>query len=150
MYVLCRARQATLSFGKGLPTQVRPVINVAHFSLLGRHGHHLFLRPFSPKKKLQQQHHHNNNNNKGRLLDEDEGGGTVASSALVLGEEGGSGAVEPPPPPMVYSIRSGDNRIGSFILHKAEFCAGDIVLGNFDFSEASTRCLQVREREAPS
>lgn len=105
---------------------------------------------FLQKKKLQQQHHHNNNNNKGRLLDEDEGGGTVASSALVLGEEGGSGAVEPPPPPMVYSIRSGDNRIGSFILHKAEFCAGDIVLGNFDFSEASTRCLQVREREAPS
>eukprot|EP00752_Nemacystus_decipiens_P018177 g16307.t1 len=26
---------------------------------------------------------------------------------------------------------------------QAEFCAGDIVLGNFDFSEASTRCLQV-------
>ncbi|CAN0532600.1 unnamed protein product, partial [Ectocarpus sp. 8 AP-2014] len=45
---------------------------------------------------------------------------------------------------MVYSIRSGDHRIGSFILHKAEFCAGDIVLGNFDFSGASTRCLQVR------
>lgn len=80
---------------------------------------------------------------KGRLLDEDEGGGTVASSVLLLGE-GGSGAAEPPPPPMVYSIRNGDNRIGNFILHKAEFCAGDIVLGNFDFSEASTRCLQVR------
>lgn len=49
-------------------------------------------------------------------------------------------------PPMVYSIRSGDSRIGSFVLHKAEFCAGDVVLGNFDFSEASTRCLQVRTR----
>lgn len=45
---------------------------------------------------------------------------------------------------MVYSIRSGDHRIGSFILHKADFCAGDIILGNFDFSGASTRCLQVR------
>ena len=85
-----------------------------------------------------------NNNEKGRLVDEDQGGGTVSSSVLLLGEEGGSGAVEPPPPPMVYSIRSGDNRIGNFILHKADFCAGDIVLGNFDFSEASTRCLQVR------
>lgn len=82
---------------------------------------------------------------KGRLIDDDGGGGggTIASSALLLGE-GGNGAGEPPPPPMVYAIRSGDHRIGNFILHKAEFCAGDIVLGNFDFSEASTRCLQVR------
>lgn len=86
----------------------------------------------------------------GRLLEQDGGGGgggTAAASALLLGE-GGGGAGEPPPPPIVYSIRSGDHRIGSFILHKAEFCAGDIVLGNFDFSEASTRCLQVRESAA--
>lgn len=76
---------------------------------------------------------------KGRVLDDGCG-----RSGLILGG-GGAGDGEPPPPPLVYSIRSGDHRIGSFILHKAEFCAGDIVLGNFDFSGASTRCLQVRE-----
>ncbi|CAN0290019.1 unnamed protein product, partial [Hapterophycus canaliculatus] len=81
-------------------------------------------------------------NMQGRIIDEGYGG--TASSALLLGEEGGAGSGDrPQPPPMVYSIRSGEHRIGSFILHKADFCAGDIVLGNFDFSGASTRCLQV-------
>ncbi|CAM9244924.1 unnamed protein product [Ectocarpus sp. 12 AP-2014] len=79
-------------------------------------------------------------NMQGRMIDD--GYGSIGASALLLGEgEGVAG--DPPPPPMVYSIRSGEHRIGSFILHKAEFCAGDIVLGNFDFSGASTRCLQV-------
>ncbi|CAM9891675.1 unnamed protein product [Ectocarpus fasciculatus] len=80
-------------------------------------------------------------NMQGRMIDD--GYGSIGASALLLGEGGGDGAGDPPPPPMVYSIRSGEHRIGSFILHKAEFCAGDIVLGNFDFSGASTRCLQV-------
>lgn len=107
-------------------------------------GHSLLMLPPRRGHFFYDRSQNCNNNEKGRLVDEDQGGGTVASSVLLLGEEGGSGAVEPPPPPMVYSIRSGDNRIGNFILHKADFCAGDIVLGNFDFSEASTRCLQVR------
>lgn len=80
---------------------------------------------------------------KGRELDD--GPGSIAAAALLLGEGGAGNEHLVPPPPMVYSIRSGENRIGSFILHKAEFCAGDIVLGNFDFSGASTRCLQVRK-----
>lgn len=89
--------------------------------------------------------HPHSQNKKGRLLDE--GAGGMAEALLVGGgdDAGGNGAGIPPPP-MVYSIRSGDNRIGSFILHKADFCAGDIILGNFDFSAASTRCLQVRNR----
>ncbi|CAM9268617.1 unnamed protein product [Pylaiella littoralis] len=76
-------------------------------------------------------------NMQGRVLDDGYG------KPGFLPGEGDTGDGEPPPPPLVYSIRSGDHRIGSFILHKAEFCAGDIVLGNFDFSGASTRCLQV-------
>ncbi|CAM9687147.1 unnamed protein product, partial [Laminaria digitata] len=79
-------------------------------------------------------------NMQGRELDD--GPGSFGAAALLLGE-GDAGNEHTPPPPMVYSIRSGDNRIGSFILHKADFCAGDVVLGNFDFSGASTRCLQV-------
>lgn len=76
----------------------------------------------------------------------EDGWGGFAAAAAVLEVNGGASAGDenlPPPPPMVYSIRSGENRIGNFILHKADFCAGEIVLGNFDFSEASTRCLQV-------
>ena len=80
----------------------------------------------------------------------DDGAGNITTSALLGGgawDDGGEGGgiPSPPPPPMVYAIRSGDHRIGSFVLHKPEFCAGDIVLGIFDFSSASTRCLQARD-----
>ncbi|CAM9853312.1 unnamed protein product, partial [Scytosiphon promiscuus] len=82
-------------------------------------------------------------NMQGRIID-DGYGGVASSSAPLLGEEdGNANGDRAQPPPMVFSIRSGEHRIGSFILHKADFCAGDIVLGNFDFSGASTRCLQV-------
>ncbi|CAM9197351.1 unnamed protein product [Ascophyllum nodosum] len=85
-------------------------------------------------------------NMQGRMLDD--GAGNITTSALLGGgawDDGGEGGgiPSPPPPPMVYAIRSGDHRIGSFVLHKPEFCAGDIVLGIFDFSSASTRCLQL-------
>lgn len=70
--------------------------------------------------------------------------GSIPTLSIADGGGPGRGAWDGVPPPMVYSIRSGENRIGSFILHKADFCAGDVVLGNFDFSGASTRCLQVK------
>lgn len=81
----------------------------------------------------------------------DDGIGSIATSALLgegPGESGDDNDLPSPlPPPMVFSIRSGEYRIGSFVLHKAEFCAGDIVLGNFDFSSATIRCLQVHDAE---
>lgn len=43
--------------------------------------------------------------------------------------------------------RSGDDGVGSFILRKEYFCARDIVLWGFRFSEASTRRVQVKRRE---
>lgn len=83
----------------------------------------------------------------GKALDDDYPGGIMLADpeGSCCGQVGAGngwslGALSPP---MVFSIRSGDSRIGSFILHKPEFCAGDVVLGNFDFSGASTRCLQV-------
>lgn len=79
----------------------------------------------------------------------DDGTGSIATSALLGEGPGESGDDDdlpsPLPPPMVFSIRSGEYRIGSFVLHKAEFCAGDIILGNFDFSSATIRCLQARD-----
>lgn len=81
----------------------------------------------------------------------DDGTGSIATSALLgegPGESGGDDDFPSPlPSPMVFSIRSGEYRIGSFVLHKAEFCAGDIILGNFDFSSATIRCLQVDDAE---
>lgn len=74
---------------------------------------------------------------------EDNPGIIAADTDSALGEIVGENGARITPLPMVYSIRSGDNRIGSFILHKGAFCAGDVVLGNFDFSNASTKCLQV-------
>ncbi|CAN0026054.1 unnamed protein product, partial [Discosporangium mesarthrocarpum] len=44
---------------------------------------------------------------------------------------------------MVFAIRTGESHVGRFILHKEAFCPGDIVLGNFDFAGATSRCHQV-------
>lgn len=49
--------------------------------------------------------------------------------------------------PAVYAIRNGDSRVGTFVLHKTAFRPGDVVLGNFDFTGATVRCLQVRCRK---
>lgn len=44
----------------------------------------------------------------------------------------------------VYNVSAGDDRaVGSLTLTRATYRPGDIVVGTFDFSKASTKCYQV-------